>query len=932
MPAERSKRRRNITRPHLSFDYADRAVHAHDASLYRLLPRAVARPKSENDVIQLIGWAKSHRSSLTFRTGGTSLSGQAVTNETLVLLGSGWDSFETMDNGLSFQCGPALRGGVANAKLARFGRRIGPDPASISAACMGGIVSNNASGMCCGIEENSFRTLIGLRLILASGQIVETHSPTSEEYLRIELPALYKGLLSLRDRVRASPSLCALIRRKSSMKNTMGYALASFLDFENASDILAHLIVGSEGTLGFISQILMRSVPLRPHRATSLMLFDRVEAACSLSSELRNAGCSAIEFLDHNSMSAISHHQGLPSFLRDLKNGNAALLVQIQADTANELDGLLELNFALQQHQTVLRSTGFFSDRMMQEQLWELRKGIFPAVGARRPKGTSVIIEDIAFPQENLASGTLHLQHLLKKYGYHDAVIYGHARDGNLHFVLSQDFSASGEVTRYARFIDAMTQSVAIEFSGSLKAEHGTGRNMAPFVEMEWGSEAYELMREVKRLLDPQGVFNDGVMITSDPHIHLKNLKSIPLTDDEIDSCIECGFCEPVCPSSGFTLSPRGRIVLEREKKFDSKSQDSLSSSEVVYRQIDSCAADGICSKACPVGINTGNWVKKQRSKLCTEFQKKVSKFAANDAPLFEKFARGSLNGMRKVGKAFGNRRVRSLSRTLNKTFGLPYWRAELSGIPTDTRPVNVEFPDFIVFRSCVTRMCGLSQSPEASSSGEDVLLTCAQRAGVSVLTVANSGLCCGQPWDSKGFFEDAEIKTKEVFEVLYQRSDSGRVPVVIDNSPCEHSLRDFVDSPKSSAWLNGRTLDLWDPVDFALYLSGKVELKPLAEPVRFFAVCSVHKTGRNGKFVELARRLAPLAQFPDQEACCGMAGDRGAWIPELVENVNDRLHWGESKSRMGFCTSRTCEVALSSEEGSFHSVFEALERASRPG
>jgi D-lactate dehydrogenase len=199
------------------------------------------------------------------------------------------------------------------------------------------------------------------------------------------------------------------------------------------------------------------------------------------------------------------------------------------------------------------------------------------------------------------------------------------------------------------------------------------------------------------------------------------------------------------------------------------------------------------------------------------------------------------------------------------------------------------------------------------------------------MLTLSNSGLCCGQPWDSKGFVEDAVKKSREIFEMLYQKSDSGRVPVVIDNSPCEQSLREFIESPDASVWLNGRTLDLWDPVDFALYLSSKLKLKPITYPVRFFTVCSVHKSGRKNKFLELAQRLAPMASFPDQEACCGMAGDRGAWIPELIQNAKERFHWGDTHSRTGFCTSRTCEAALSTEERTFYSVFHALEQASRP-
>lgn len=919
-----------MMQPRFSFDYADRVVHAHDASLYRMLPRAVARPQTELDVIQLIEWAKLNRSSLTFRAGGTSLSGQAVTNEVLVLLERSWDFFESTDDGMSFRCGPALRGSVANSKLARRQRRIGPDPASISAACMGGIVANNASGMCCGIEENSFRTLIGLRLILASGHVLETHSPECNEFLRTQLPDVYQGLLNLRDKVRSSSALCELIRRKYAIKNTMGYALESFLDFDDPSDILAHLIVGSEGTLAFISQIHMKSVPLRPFRSTSLMLFDRVEDACALTPELRAAGCSAIEFLDHNSIKAISHHSALPDFLRDPNKGNAALLAQIQASDAAELNEALEKSYAYTQHKTVSHTTGFFNDGMRQQQLWDLRKGIFPAVGARRAKGTSVIIEDIAFPQDVLSQGTAQLQYLLEKHSYHDAVIYGHARDGNLHFILAQNFSIQSEVDRYARFIDDLSQSVAIDFAGSLKAEHGTGRNMAPFIELEWGSEAYEIMREVKRILDPHGVFNAGVMINPDKKVHLKNLKVTPLTDEEIDSCIECGFCEPVCPSVGFTLSPRGRIVLEREKSLVKNSPLDNFRSEGLFQQIETCAADGLCSTACPVGINTGTWVKKQRSLLHTEFKKFAADVSASDTASVEAMTKVALRGVKRVGSVFGEQRVQAVTRLLNRTVGLPEWKPGLSGNYQGALPGPSLSMEYLVFRSCVTRACGLSASGEMNSQENDPLYTCALRAGITAGFVFESGQCCGQPWESKGFFDQSLNKSREVLELLYEKSDCGRIPVVIDNSPCEQSLNDFLQSSAGQDWLNGRSLNLLDPVDFALHIVDHLKIVPFTEPVLFFPPCSLRKTGRVERFMELARKVAPNAVFPDQESCCGMAGDRGAWIPQLVENAQQRFHWDKSHARLGFCSSRTCEAALSCERVKFSSIFTALEMVSR--
>ena len=139
-----------------------------------------------------------------------------------------------------------------------------------------------------------------------------------------------------------------------------------------------------------------------------------------------------------------------------------------------------------------------------------------------------MIIEDVAFPIERLAEATLDLQKLLREHGYHEAIIFGHALDGNLHFVFTQDFGNAAEIERYRRFMDEMCAMVVEKYDGSLKAEHGTGRNIAPFVELEWGAQAVAAMRRIKALFDPQGLLNPGVILNADPLAHLKDLKPLP--------------------------------------------------------------------------------------------------------------------------------------------------------------------------------------------------------------------------------------------------------------------------------------------------------------------------------------------------------------------------------------------------------------------
>lgn len=908
----------------------DRLVHAHDASVYRLIPRAVARPQSLADVQSLLTMARSEKIGLTFRAGGTSLSGQSVTEGLLVLLGRAWASYRIHENSPSITCGPALRGAVANAALSRFDRRIGPDPASIQAACMGGIVANNASGMCCGIEENSYQTLEGLKLLLASGTVLDTRDKECDEIFRATEPKLFQGLMQLRDKVLSSSRLVELIRRKSSMKNTTGYGLQAFLDYSRPSDLLAHLMVGSEGTLAFIAEMTLRTVPLRANRASALLSFNRLEDACEVTPRLRELGFSAIELLDFASIQAIRHEPQLPGFLREMNKQGACLLLQAQEENPSELNDVLERAQSIQSWKQIAHQTQFLKDAQSQNQLWELRKGIFPAVGARRPRGTSVIIEDIAFQLPDLARGTLALRSLLEEHGYQDAVIYGHARDGNLHFILSQNFALPGEVRRYEKFIDAMVECVAGQFGGSLKAEHGTGRNMAPFVEKEWGQEAYLVMRELKTLLDPDNILNPGVLINANPRVHLEHLKESPLVDEQLDACIECGFCEPVCPSQGLTLSPRDRIVLEREKKLMS-AQTSLDSQTINYAQIETCAADGLCAKACPVGINTGTWVKKRRFSQAGLLSRRLAQWSAREMPTLERFIETSLKTAEVTQKIIGPRVLEETSRVLNSSVGLPIWSQQMTSsqhksLEREHSATESTLPQLkiLLMRSCINRT--MSSSDKTS----DPLLVCAQRADVEVVEVCEAGLCCGQPWSSKGFQMESQEKLGQLIERCFELSNKGEWHVVIDNSPCAQAV--FDDSSLLSEELRKKLaqLKIWDPVDLALQLVERLPLSPLKEPTRFFPVCSVVKSGRVGRFEILARTICEKPIFPLQSACCGMAGDRGLWFPELSANATERFFWSEKNSARGFCSSRTCEIALSANGAPFESIYVALEMASR--
>jgi len=593
-----------------------------DASFYRLIPKIVIKADDENDVARILAAASRWNVPVTFRAAGTSLSGQAVTDSVLVIAGSGWEKCDVLDNGSRIRLQPGVIGAHANRALLPYGRKIGPDPASINAAMIGGIAANNASGMCCGTAENSYQTLAGIRVVMSDGTVLDTTSAEYRKRIVRDRAALLGQIAELRDRVLANTALAERIRQKYKIKNTTGYSLNALVDFEDPVDILAHLMIGSEGTLGFISEIEYHTVVEHPHKATALIIFPDIEIACEAAATLKRSPVSAVELMDRVSIRSVENRPGMPADLKTLTDGAAALLVETRAGDPDRLAEQIGVVTAavVDAHETE-RPVVFSTDAQTYTQQWNIRKGLFPAVGAVRPRGTTVIIEDVAFAIDKLPPATVALRRLMNAHHYEDGIIFGHALEGNLHFVFPQDFRTDKEIGGYARFMDAVCDMVVRDFDGSLKAEHGTGRNMAPFVELEWGADAYALMKDIKGVFDPSNLLNPGVILNDRPDVHLQDIKPMPATDPLVDKCIECGFCEPTCPSKDITLTPRQRIVVQREiSRLAASGEDPARlktlRSAYTYAGEQTCAADGLCGLSCPVDINTGDLTKALRRRL----------------------------------------------------------------------------------------------------------------------------------------------------------------------------------------------------------------------------------------------------------------------------------------------------------------------------
>ncbi|VVN22051.1 FAD-binding and (Fe-S)-binding domain-containing protein [Pseudomonas fluorescens] len=910
-------------------DPLSRLAFGTDASFYRLIPQLVIRVESEDEVVALLKLAQRDHVPVTFRAAGTSLSGQAISDSVLIVLGDNWNAREIRGQGTQIRLQPGVIGAQANAWLAPFGRKIGPDPASINACKIGGIVANNASGMCCGTAQNTYHTLAGIRLVLADGTRLDTEDAASVAAFRSSHGDLLERLATLGRETRANAELAARIRHKYRLKNTTGLSLNALVDFDEPVDILSHLLVGSEGTLGFISAVTYDTVIDHPNKASALIVFPDVETCCNAVTVLKNQPVSAVELLDRRSLRSVQDKPGMPAFVQQLSNNACALLIESRAASSTLLQEQLGQIMASLSGFPVEKQVDFTEDPAENAKLWAIRKDTFPAVGAVRKTGTTVIIEDVTFPVEQLAIGVNRLIELFDKHAYDEAILFGHALEGNLHFVFTQGFNNPEEVARYQAFMDDVAQLVAVEFGGSLKAEHGTGRNMAPFVELEWGSDAYQLMWQLKRLLDPNGILNPDVVLSEDPQIHLKHLKPLPAADEIVDKCIECGFCEPVCPSKGLTLSPRQRIVIWRD--IQAKKRAGVDTRELEeayeYQGIDTCAATGLCAQRCPVGINTGELVKKLRGRHATH-QKTADWIEGNFAKTLQgaRFTLHVANGARIM---LGAPRLAKLSATITRLSKgqVPLWTNAMPQPEKAIRfspSVSDERPRVVYLAACVSRVMGPAAGDKEQMSLYDKTRGLLEKAGYQVVFPDNQdNLCCGQPFASKGYAEQAEHKRQELISALLHASRGGLDPIYCDTSPCTLRLVQDVGETR---------LDLYDPVRFIrTHLLERLDFTPQDAPIAVHVTCSTQHLGESQALIDLARKCSKTVVIPEGIHCCGFAGDKGFTTPELNSHSLRTLKDAVQHCSEGISTSRTCEIGLTQHgEIDYHGLVYLVDRVTR--
>lgn len=910
-----------IPKERIRAKYIDLISFASDAGFYYLVPKAVVQPVNEKEITELFRFSHEYAIPLVFRTGGTSLSGQSVTDGILVDLSQFWNKISIEANGELVRVQPGITGAMVNTYLKKYNRKIGPDPSSISAAMMGGILSNNASGMCCGVALNSYHTTKYIRFTLPDGTIFSTEN--KDDYSRFEEDCndLFKTLRRLKLEVASNPVLFEKIRKKYQTKNTVGYSLNALIDFDHPLDILAHLLIGGEGTLAFISEAVLNTVPDYQFKSTALLYFPTIYDACKAIVPLTEAGAMMVELMDRASLHAVENLAGMPAIVKTLPETAAALLIEFQENDAAALQSRLDY-FLSNVHQfALINAPVFTSDPVEMAFLWHVRKGLFPAVGAVRASGTTVILEDVAFPVAQLGDAIIDLQVLFKKYDYNNAIIFGHAKDGNLHFVVTQSFNTDEEIQRYDAFIQDVVALVTGKYDGALKAEHGTGRNMASFVETEWGGDAYKIMKQLKQAIDPKGLLNPGVIINEDKQAHIKNLKELPSVEEEVDRCIECGYCEHRCPSRDLTTTPRRRIVVRRELKKLQQNNEAdkyaLLLNQYQYDVLDTCAVDGLCATACPVDINTGDLVKRLRRESHGAAVNKRALWVAKHFKTVEQLVRFGIKSGALVNKIFGKSAMTKLTAGIKKMIpAMPFWSQQLKQAPNLAvlKNINTANASIVYFPSCISRAMGTYEGKEKNII--DTFLSVCRKANIEVSILENvEGSCCSQIFSSKGYKDAYAFTANKIIQQLWENTGEAKIPVVIDVSSCAYTLHHIRPVLSDENKIKFDQLVIMDSVDFLYEMVLPVATaKNKKANIVLHPVCSLEKMKTTHKFTAIAKHFANEVTVPANAGCCGMAGDRGFLFPELTASAthHEANEVAQKKYDGYYSSTKTCEMALS--------------------
>ena len=878
------------------FDRGTRAQYATDASVYQIEPLGVVLPRSHADVEAVVTIAAAHGVPVTARGGGTSQAGQSIGAGLVVDTSKHLNRLLEVDvDRRTARVEPGLVLDHLNAALAPHRLRFAPDVSSASRATLGGMMANNSSGARSVVYGKTGEHVRTQRVVFADGTTGEL-GPLSGD----ALDRARHGDGVLARAYREVPALAAThageiaARYPKVMRRVGGYALDFFTDAAAPVD-LTKILVGSEGTLGFVTEATVSLVPLPAAKALLTLEFDDLLDALAATPIVLRHGPSAVEVMDAFILGHAVGHPTLDAALRQIVRSERSSLLCVEF-YGDHLDAILP---RLQAAARDVEAAGLrcevrqITDAAGQARVWHVRESSLGlSMGMKGDAKAISFVEDTAVAPERLRDYIDRFRAIVARRGTH-AGVYAHASVGCLHVRPVVNLKTAEGLAQF----EAIARDVAdlvLEFGGALSGEHGDGLVRGAFNEQMFGSTLYEAFRRVKRTFDPQGTFNPGRIVDTPPitsHLRFSPAYRTPapatyfdFSDDgglgrAVEQCSGVGLCRKtqsgtMCPSYMATRdendSTRGRANVLRLALSGQLGPEGLDAA-AVHDALDLCLECRACRSECPTTVDMARiksevladqWDRHGAPLAVQAFGhvRTVAAIGSALAPLANAMAASRVG--RAVNEALlGVDRRRSLPAWTRKTLS-----KRLAGV-TPRSPVRA-----VLFADTFTE----HSEPENGVAAAAVL----DRAGIGTMLVPHG--CCGRPLISQGLLEEARRTAAGTVDALYERAAAGDAIVFLEPS-CLSAIRD--DAP---ALLSGRRRARAEVVArqsvlFEAYLEGELAAGRATLPLKrgpasilLHPHCHQRSMGLASPAAALLGRV-PGATVRDLDAgCCGMAGSFG--------------------------------------------------------
>ncbi len=575
------------------------AAYAVDASIYRLVPQAVASVESEEDIQQLVRYAVRQGVPLTPRAAGTNLTGSAIGTGIILDVSRMNRILDVNRDERWARVQPGIVFAELNRRLSRQGLLFGPDPSSGDMCKLGGMLANNSSGPHTLRYGSVKDNVLDLRICLSTGDWVDAKP---YPLLDAQFPALLRAHPALAQTWELVKEHAAAVRAREPRvsKNSCGYNLFALTQgLDRGICDWPRLFIGSEGTLGVMSEARLQLAPCPKASATGLVHFHRLDDVGDAVAELVTLRPSALEVMDGNTLNLIGRAaHGIPA------EAAATLLVELdEEDDPRRIQETADRVAAICRRYRLAGEPVLAYEREQRDALWKARKALYPTLyrydGKKKPIN---YVDDVVVRAERISEL---IRYLEETFGSRDVpvAIFGHIGNGNAHVVPLLDVNDRGDFAKMVETYHAIHETVLTRFEGSICGEHGDGRVRAELVRRMFGEDLYSLFVQVKRNFDPTGVLNPGVKLSDQPfteHIDYTRLSK---------SCATCAKCNSVCPVYDVfqteDMSSRGWYEIVTAKDYSY-----LNSKRVV----EACLNCKSCRTICPAGVDVSELILQKRA------------------------------------------------------------------------------------------------------------------------------------------------------------------------------------------------------------------------------------------------------------------------------------------------------------------------------